>query len=332
MFEKLPSFGKGGHVGAGDMNAISQRVSRLTTGPVVYTPPGGELPPMLPYLFLDLYELTSEPTLDDVAREYKALAKLVLQQWCAVDEDGHYVRDENRGVAGTVPRARRQEIAVAAATVEQAVWFVTTARDSNQEPSSPPGLKSGDRVLVTTWGRDTTEEEFAVKIVVGGGGGSPLRPIEMKTTCLPNNATAARGWPVTWNAETLDYDAPDYEDETSLIDVYERGGIVMVAGYDDVSGDVRTGRGDIVYVDSNGTIVSGGRSHGAATMTDNLTPNGSAGGHLRVVGSGGTLVPTEIDLLLQDDLLAGDQRVYAGLRVFWIIIDGGFFVTQAQCP
>lgn len=148
MFDPIPHVRRGQMPSASEMNALIDRLNRVSTGPTMYTPPGLQpyLPPPPPPR-IELYELTTAPVLDDDSREYYAMGKRVGQSWCAVDNDGHWVADGDM-VAGNVLRCRREETA----PEQDRLWFLAVARNGHQEPLSPPGaFASGDRVFVVWW-------------------------------------------------------------------------------------------------------------------------------------------------------------------------------------
>lgn len=146
MLTRIPEVVRGMMPTAQDENALRERVNRLSVGPIVYAPPGQEVPQSPEVTWIDLYELTSDPTLDADSKEYKATGKMVWQKWCAVDGSGHWVADSYSGL-GTKLRAR------VGTRDDQTLWLVTCPHDANQEATSAGSLKSGDRVFVTVWGK-----------------------------------------------------------------------------------------------------------------------------------------------------------------------------------
>lgn len=193
---RLEEVAPGDQPSATHINALVEQVNRLTAQL-------NALPAPIPEVtFLDLYELTADPVLDDDRKEYYAEGKIVHTRYCQVDGDGHWVADSNMGVAGVKERLRLHTTGDALK-----LWFVTQPRDANdyQEAEGTPPAVTGDRVYVTTVGN-----HLAVVGMVEGG----RRRFEMTAALtLGGNATA--------NLQVWDGAAYDDDDATTAFTVYD---------------------------------------------------------------------------------------------------------------
>jgi hypothetical protein len=96
---------------------------------------------------LHLYELASDPVLDDKSKCYKATGYPCMLRYCVVDGGGHFTPSANAGEdkSGTLPRWLKST-----ADAAETIWFPAGKVDANQEYSTAPTAKALDRVYVSS--------------------------------------------------------------------------------------------------------------------------------------------------------------------------------------
>lgn len=239
---------RGDRPSASRQNLTEEQVGLAQVGPLTESPYGLGESPIPEATFIDLYELTTDPVLDDDTREYSASAKLIYHRWCLVDDDGHFVSNSYSEAGGAVERARLESEVTA-----EAVWLVTSPRDANQEAEAP-SMSSGDRVFVTTWG------DWLV--VVGVQPAGP-RHFELKDNHTPGSTSTAH--PQDWSGAAWVTDtAADREFEvTDPFSEYRgRGKDTYGSPHDDGSLGVAernplSGAWEIVRMQPNATEIEG---------------------------------------------------------------------------
>ena len=142
MKRDIPDVSEGQRPSASWANDVRDAACREITGAVTNSSWGNTVVPIYAGMEVELYELTTDPELDDTERDYKAQAKSCLPLLVSVDGDGHYAGD-----ATTESRVCRYRMM--AAEREDTIWFPAGHRDTNGEAKEKPPEVTGSRVWTT---------------------------------------------------------------------------------------------------------------------------------------------------------------------------------------
>lgn len=132
---------EGGDLSAAEWNRLAAKASRVVAGEGIEGGAGGSSHFHLRSDSLELYQLYSDPALDDDRREYKATGKPVYLRWATVDGSGHWSAEADKGDAGAVERYRSKSAATA-----ETIVFPVGPHDSYEEAITLPNVKTYDRV------------------------------------------------------------------------------------------------------------------------------------------------------------------------------------------
>ncbi len=312
--QPLEGVSRGDQPSADHMNQLVDRINDLSSQLE-------RLSPQVPETtYLDLYEITVDPVLDDDTREYYAKGQPVYTRWCQVDGSGNWVADSYQGVAGVKERLRLYD-------TDDAVklWFPTQTRDpnDNQEADGVPDVTTGDRVFVTI-----LANFYAVVSWSGEGG---LRRFSM-TAALTLGGSATTNLQV-WDSVGEEYADDDEETEFTVYDFHNKfSKPATTAGADGALGVARfwadRGVWEIVSmstpmyfkarVDEAGDVAS---SDGSFDV-DNFTP--LFGCYSHVVDSAEEVV---VQNTFSDDI---DNNAW--VTVTWNATDEQFEIADATCP